>query len=195
LLPTNHQFDITVSGDELEVFFSRDATGLCLFTATRSDRTAIWGAWARQTTLCGGGVRPIGASLTPDGLGLYYNDGDSTVLFAARSSRAVAFSPGTAVPALTTTGTFEGWPTGSSDGLTLYFQSDRGGSADIYVTSRASTSASFGTASLVASLSTASAEGHPSLSEDGLELYFASDRDAAGGTGWDLYVAQRVCVR
>lgn len=76
-------------------------------------------------------------------------------------------------------------PTISSDGLELFFGSNRPGvgSHDLYRSTRASTSSAFGAPTIVAELSTTAFESAPELTKDDLTLYF---RRAA-----DIYRATR----
>ena len=82
----------------------------------------------------------------------------------------------------------------SADGLRLYFHSGRGGgygSGDIYVAERASTSAPFGEPdNLGSGVNSSADEDSPSVSPDGLTLYFHSSRSGGPG-GPDLYMATR----
>jgi Tol biopolymer transport system component len=87
---------------------------------------------------------------------------------------------------------FDGSPAVSSDETELYFTSARGGQQDIFVATRPSRKAVWGTPVNVGSLVNDPAADDFSLrlSSDGLSLYFASTR--AGGFGKsDLYVATR----
>jgi hypothetical protein len=86
----------------------------------------------------------------------------------------------------------DGSPSISSDGLELYFGSLRGGWSDIWVTRRESTDDNWGEPIILSSKVNNSAawDSESSISADGLELYFASDR--TGGTGgYDLWVTRR----
>ena len=81
-------------------------------------------------------------------------------------------------------------PVISRDGLTLYFASTRAGGlggADIYVTTRLSTSLAFGTPVALPGLSSAAGEGPSWISPDGCHLYLSSAR---AGTP-DIYLAVR----
>jgi serine/threonine protein kinase/Tol biopolymer transport system component len=85
----------------------------------------------------------------------------------------------------------------STDGLSLYFTSNReGGSGDydIWMTTRTSTDHPWSEpVNLGSGINTPGIEWHPSITADGLELYFDSDRP--GGEGyWDLWVAKRESV-
>lgn len=75
-------------------------------------------------------------------------------------------------------------------GPTLYFSSARAGSMDIYRSD--SHGDVFGSASPVAELNTAAADGHPNLRRDGLEIFFFSNR--AGAQGNDIYTATRASI-
>jgi Tol biopolymer transport system component len=85
---------------------------------------------------------------------------------------------------------FEGGPDLSADGLTLYFTSDRDGNSDLFVATRRTTADRFGAAESVgAAVNTPSFEAAPSISADGLSLYFESDRP--GSREDDIWVATR----
>jgi hypothetical protein len=86
----------------------------------------------------------------------------------------------------------DGSPSISADGLELYFGSLRGGWSDIWVTRRKSIDDEWGEPVNLGSAVNNSAawDSEASISADGLELYFASDR--TGGTGgYDLWVTRR----
>jgi Tol biopolymer transport system component len=81
-------------------------------------------------------------------------------------------------------------PSISSDGLTLFFYSDRPGGygkGDLYVTMRATTSDPWSMPmNLGPTINSSSNEGAPSISGDGSTLFFTSKRP--GGLGnWDLW--------
>jgi hypothetical protein len=74
-------------------------------------------------------------------------------------------------------GTSSSSPRPTEDELTVYFDSTRGGAMfDIYVATRASRSAPFGTIALVQNVDDAGTEAEPWISAQGLELFFGSDR-------------------
>ena len=81
----------------------------------------------------------------------------------------------------------------SGDGLSLYYDSaDPGGSADIFVVTRASAEATFDFSNPqpLTELNTADTDQAPHVSQDGLTIAFASSR-AGGAGGVDLYMATR----
>ena len=85
-------------------------------------------------------------------------------------------------------------PSISSDGLSLYFESNRPnglGAADIWVSTRAHASDAWGEpVNLGPTVNTSALDCQPDLSPDGLFLYFRSDRPGGSG-GRDLWVTMR----
>jgi hypothetical protein len=97
---------------------------------------------------------------------------------------------------------FEGKPALSSDGLELYFVSDRPGALggpgdqDIYVTRRSSVNSAWGAPERVPPpVSSAFFDITPTISLDGLALYFGSNRPGPFSPPWpDLWVSHRASV-
>ena len=88
----------------------------------------------------------------------------------------------------------------SADGLSLYFSSNRAGGLgqyDLWVTTRETKDAPWGApVNLGSTVNSQYSEGNPSISADGLSLYF-SDFIAyrpGGYGGWDLYVTTRATL-
>jgi Tol biopolymer transport system component len=86
----------------------------------------------------------------------------------------------------------------SADGLELYFSSRRSGGyglVDIWVTTRATTDINWGTpVNLGPTVNSSSTDSGPSISADGLSLFFHSWRPGGHGGG-DLYVTTRVTTK
>jgi len=97
---------------------------------------------------------------------------------------------------------FEGKPALSADGLELYFVSDRPGALggpgdqDIYVSRRTSVNASWGPPDRVPPpVSSPFFDITPTISIDGLDLYFASNRPGPMSPPWpDLWVSHRASI-
>jgi hypothetical protein len=97
---------------------------------------------------------------------------------------------------------FEGKPALSADGLELYFVSDRPGALggpgdqDIYVSRRTSVNGSWGPPErLPPPISSAFFDITPTISLDGLALYFGSNRPGPFSPPWpDLWVSRRASV-
>ena len=85
----------------------------------------------------------------------------------------------------------------SHDGLSLYFGSDRPGGYgkyDLWVATRPTTGDDWGTpVNLGPTVNDSADDGCPSISADGLELYFASYRSSGFGNG-DIWVTTRASV-
>jgi Tol biopolymer transport system component len=81
------------------------------------------------------------------------------------------------------------------DGLEIVFDSNRAGTFDIFIATRGSLNAQWSSPKrLDADVNSDTAdETRPSLSRDGLRLYFGSTRANAelGGAGGDIYVSTR----
>lgn len=98
----------------------------------------------------------------------------------------------TLIPGLATT-TEDDDPSATADLLELYFNSSRSGgigATDIWFTTRPTRTSPWAAPQLVANINTASNEGPPEISPDGLTLMFSSDRGGGAG-GHDIYVATR----
>jgi Tol biopolymer transport system component len=82
----------------------------------------------------------------------------------------------------------DGCASHSPDGLTLVFNSNRGGNQDLYMADRSSTSEGFGApVRLPAPVNTSANESCPTVG-NGHRLYFSSDRD---DPAYDIYVSKR----
>jgi len=116
----------------------------------------------------------------------------SNLWMAQRAHRADEFAAPVEVPGINTAAREEGFSL-TPDGLTLFFASDRAAELDmdLWVATRASTSADFGAAESLLSLNTTEQELDPQLSPDGTELFFSSSR--AGN--FQLFRAVRECIR
>lgn len=104
-------------------------------------------------------------------IGFEPRPGDAGTDVGADTCTLGPWGPPVAIGELNTT-FLEYGPQLSSDGLTLYFDSNRAGDEDLYVATRPSRTAPFGMPVRLANLTTANAEGDPSLSTDALELMY-----------------------
>lgn len=106
------------------------------------------------------------------------------------SHTGASFGPASIESDLDIAGTDSGAAAPSSDGLTVYFRSDRNaavGDYDIYVARRASTSDGFAPATAVAEVNSTSLDTPNWISADGCRLYMSSSRDDAS----NVYVATK----
>jgi Tol biopolymer transport system component len=154
-------------------------------------------------TMCG----DSGPCLSPDGLTLYFCDvpfdlspnghGGADLWTATRATTYAPWGQRANMGPTLNTSFDDGTPSISSDGLTLYFSSNRpGGSGawDLWMTTRLSTSDPWGAPTNLGSpVNRSYGETFPSISTDGLELYFSEwevIRPDGHGDG-DIWVTRR----
>ena len=125
-----------------------------------------------------------------------------TILFllisvAGNAKADYIFGTPTNLGATVNSSTLDGEPSISADGLSLYFVSIRSGGygeGDIWVTMRATVSDPWGEPENLGSAVNSSAwDGEPSISSDGLSLYFGSQRSGGYG-GADIWVTTRASI-
>jgi Tol biopolymer transport system component len=158
---------------------------------------------ATQLVIPGSPSGPSGdssPSLASDNLTLYFQSpsrspslGDYDIYQTTRATPTGSFETPTNLELPVNTSSLDGNEKISRDGLSLYFNSDRPGTAgevDIYVATRATTSAAFGNPVRLDSLNTAFRDGAPDISADGLSIIFTTNKP--GGLGnRDIYMATR----
>ncbi len=186
-----------ITPDGLTLYFASDRPGGVgqrdIWVTTRSTLSARWGTPINL----GGAVNTTAIEddpfLSADGLSLYFDStrpgglGDRDLWVSTRLSSTGAF--GTAVnlgPAINSSA-FEGTGCVSRDHRTLLFGSQRSGRSDIWTSTRSSLAEPWPTArNLGEPISVPSGwEITPSLSADGLTLFFFSDRHRYGkGSLW-----------
>jgi hypothetical protein len=179
----------TLSDDELEIFFDR---GYELMTARRASRAL---PFEPPTST---GIAGVAPDLVDDARLLVFTWTPSTdyvLVLAERTDVGVAFAATRQVDELSSTAR-DGYSGTSSDGLEIFFWSDRTGRFQIHTATRPSTAALFSPPTVVSSLDPG--VGHsidePDLSPDGRTLFFASDQPGTVG-GIDIWLATRDCDR
>jgi hypothetical protein len=188
-----------VSKDGLTLYFSNDSTGSeDVYRATRSDRGSVFSSAAALSAL---NTSDDDGTPCPsaDGLTLYFYStrdggvGGRDLYTASRATASDDFSNPALIQSVNST-TNDHLPRISGDGLTLLISSARTGgvgAGDLWLATRASVADSFDAAALLpGSINTTASEASGGLSEDGLRLYFDSNR-AGGLGGYDMYMATR----
>jgi hypothetical protein len=172
------------SRDGLELYFSSDRPGgygfFDIWVATRETVDASWTGPVNLGPNVNGPEGEIDPAISPDGLELYfgiYSESPYRIRMCSRPSKDAPWSnPKFLNPPV---GDYEAFaPEVSADGLSLYFTSGQLGVRDIFVTTRATNNEDdWGTpVNLGPTVNSSSYEGYPSISSDGLCLFFASDR-------------------
>lgn len=178
-----------LSADELTVHFgsNRDGGlgGFDLFVAARDDIDAPFGTPTRLAISTNG--EEFSPALTEDGLTLYFTH-DYDTYVSTRASVVAEFSTPAPVAGINdVAGDYHPWI--SPDGDVLYFNSERTGNSEIFVTQRGPGGA-FTEPVLVGELNSEGTEDFPVLSEDRLSIFFASTRPGGLG-GPDIWTASR----
>jgi len=143
------------------------------------------------------------ATLTADGLTLFFNSssplgfGNYDIWYTQRTTTEDEWGPAHNLGPNVNSSAVESGPNISPDGLTLYFTSNRSGGSgnwDIWVTTRADANDSWAEPeNLGPTVNSAFFDWAPSLSADGLSLYFTSERPGGSG-GWDIWVTTRATI-
>lgn len=193
----NYDDDPSVTADGLELWFDRTpvspATGERIFLATRATSADAWSPPVAQTQL-DNNQRTDAPYISPDGLVLYFTEyATNTIWTVTRASRSVPFGTGTAIQALTA-GTGCGTTTLTRDQLAIYLACTTGPSSaqELWTATRATAGDAFGPLARVPDIGISGAfDVDPSITDDGRELYFASNR--VNSTTFLIYVATRAC--
>lgn len=182
-------FVADVSPDELTMYVGTNnkVAGIQLFSTKRATKQAAWGAlvplfpagnWDNWWVSVNGNTAIVSSTRT----------GNSELFIATRPSPADAFGALTLLAGTSNPAGEEG-PRLSADGKTLYFDSTRGTSRDLF---RASIDgANVTNVAPITELNSPGLDAVPILTADELTIYFISDRAPATGAG-DIFVARRL---
>jgi len=197
----NGQYDEmnpSISADELELYFmSRRPGGFSNWDIWVAKRASLSDSWEEPVNL-GPTVNSSNGNWEPcisaDGLELYFsanrsgNLGGVDIWVALRSTKDEPWGNPVNLGPTVNSSKSDGCPSVSSDGLELYFRSNRSGGYgyhDLYVSKRPTNNEPWGNpVNLDPPVSGPDVEGHPSISTDGLTLFFTSDR-LNKSRGWD----------
>jgi Tol biopolymer transport system component len=173
--PVTNEYGPSIAADGLTLYFDSDRMGSAdIYIAKRPSATEPFGAPARVDALATGDYEGD-STITTDDLDIYFYDADTECLkHANRASPSSMFTTPTTLLC-----TYAG-PFVMPDGLTLYYNSRLDGVAEgeLYVSTRASRLIEFGPGTRIAELATGGGRGFPSLSGDGLSMYFEQEAGA-----------------
>jgi hypothetical protein len=194
----------SISGDGLELYFmSRRPGGVGDWDIWVARRETIHDSWAEPANI-GSTVNRSGEDWAPcisaDGLELYFESnrpggyGDTDILVASRITIDEPWGNPMNLGPTVNSSSRDGGPNISSDGLELYFKSTRPGghgSEDLWVTKRPAKDEPWGNpVHLGPTINSHDWEREPSISADGLALFFACI-NAASGSDWDMCLSSR----
>jgi hypothetical protein len=191
----------SISSDGTTLYFAAsDAfTEDDIFTATRSDRGLRFSAAVKlesvNTPSADGSP-----SISSDGLTLYFYSkrpfgrGERDIWSASRTNPQADFGPATLLAAVNGDAD-DNLQWLSADELTIVFSSTRSGGSDLYLATRSNRGFSFSAPEILhGNINGATREDRAALSNDGLSIYFVSDR--TGGQGdKDIWFAKRTSTQ
>jgi Tol biopolymer transport system component len=181
LSTVNNEFGTGISADNLAIVLDTDRTGVSswdLFEATRTDASVPFGTpvQIQELTTVGSEDNP---ALSADGLTIYFSSdrlGQSSVWSATRTSRMQPFGSETQVVTPVAPLVSASTPSISADELTIYVTVTRATlDYNIAFATRSSTTEPFGALVEIPILSTTRMEANPSISADGLELFYQTN--------------------
>jgi len=184
--------DPSMTSDLLELYFNRESD---IFVAKRTTPSGLFGTPVRILEVSSGS-NETGPSISGDGLTLYFASdrpgtlGLNDVWVSTRASRTATWGVPVHLSDLSSS-TDDTGIAGTNDDLKAVFASDRlGGDGGLFLSSRASASATWGTPTLISEVHQVPRQNSPMLSDDGLSLTW----DVNFGNGGDFYVATRATI-
>ena len=185
----------SISADGLSLFFTSRRPGgsgsADLWISTRVSTEDVWGIPVNLGSMVNSSVRDGAPDISTDGCSLYFNSyngqGNMDIWVTTRASISESWGKRINLGSTINISNWEAGPSISADGLSLYFDSERPGSVggqDLWVTTRATKDDSWGEpVSLGPTVNSSTDDWNPSISDDGLALFYVSD--------WDLWMATR----
>jgi Tol biopolymer transport system component len=190
----------SISADGLSLFFDSDRSGgygtQDIWVSTRPTRSDPWEAPLNLGATVNSSSAERAPSMSADGLELFFHSdrpggyGTQDLWVTTRKTTNDPWDPPVNLGLAVNSGTFDGAPRISSDGLVIFFTSARAGGygdLDIWVTRRASKNNPWGEpANLGSNVNSAHEERGVNISSDGSRLCFGSNRPGGAG-GLDLW--------
>jgi len=167
-----------------------------IWVTTRASISEPWGEPVNLGSTVNSSAHDFAPSTSADGLSLYFTSlrpggyGDRDIWVATRETKEDDWGTPVNLGPPVNSSSREVYPSISSDGLMLFFASNRPvryGGSDLWVTKRATVTDLWGTpVNLGPTVNSSSNENSPSISADGSTLFFMSDQ--LGGVGsYDHY--------
>jgi len=195
----------SLSADGLSLFFGSDypdAGYWKLFLVTRESTDAPWSDRVNLgPAVNSSNLNSWEPSISADGLELYFGRGDRNkgiqvdLYVTTRENTNAAWRMATSLGETVNTTAHEDEPDISSDGLSLYFRSNRPGGlgdTDLWVTTRPSKQDAWrDPVNLGPTINSSSKDFSPSITADGLTLIFSSDRPGMYSSYADIWMTKR----
>jgi len=166
-----------LSSDGLSLYFSREYSSGSYFSIYEAKRSQPSGDFTSvNQVLSTSYSHLLHPWVSPDNLRMYYHVESSSwqIKMSQRASVIDPWSGGTAVGGIPIGVNYAAF---SADELTAVFSNSVAGNWDLYTATRSSKDSAFGNIHNLSEINSAAGEDSPSLSPDGLSLYFHSDRN------------------
>jgi Tol biopolymer transport system component len=200
----------SISADGLSLYFASDRTGGYgglgdVWVTKRTTRNDPWGTPVNLGPVVNSSAAEASPSISADGLSLFFCDGargfsaprrpgglgDVDLWVTTRTSPDGEWQPPINLGPTINSTSFDAEPAISSDGLSLYFESERPGGyggLDIYVASRATRNDPWGPpVNLGPPVNSSISDAGPNISTDGRAFFF----HRFAGSDWDLWMTTR----
>ncbi len=207
------ELNLCISFDGLSLYFTTDRPGgfggrdiwITELQTTRQMTELVWGTPINLGPTVNSSAEDSDPSISADGLELYISShrfgglGDRDVWVSTRATRDAPWGTPLNMGPNVNSSSLDHSPSISGDGLSLFFASERAGgsgTSDLWLSTRATTDDDWGTpVNLGPTVNGPTSDSHPSISADGLCLFF-SDRVAEpyrkGGLGAsDIWMTTR----
>jgi hypothetical protein len=165
-----------LSSNGLSLYFGRQYgsdSDITIYEAKRSQPSGDFTSVNEVLSSSGHVIHPW---VSPDNLRMYYHQESGTwnMMMSQRASVNAPWSSGTSVAGIPTG---VGFSTLSADELTVVCDNPNVGNWDMFIATRPDKNSAFGNIRSLSEINTSSVDASPSLSPDGLSLYFHSNRN------------------
>jgi Tol biopolymer transport system component/phosphohistidine phosphatase SixA len=197
----------SISADGLSLFFYSEQSGGYgngdIWVARRTTKNDAWTTVENVGSSINTSYRDSGPDISADGLTLFFNSdrpggsGESDIWVATRTTKSDPWGTPVNLGPNVNSSSYDAYPSVSSDGLTLFMQSNRPGGYgkhDIWMTTRQTKDNPWTTSvNLGLTINSSSIDGDPTISPDNLVLLFTSLRPGGYGIS-DMYMVRRTTM-
>ncbi|MBL7143734.1 MAG: PD40 domain-containing protein [Phycisphaerae bacterium] len=202
----SHEQMPSISADSLEIYFmSKRPGGYCNWDIWVAKRVSLSDPWEEPVNLgplVNNSVSNWAPCISADGLELYFeanrdgNYGGVDIWVAVRKTKDEPWGDPVNLGPTVNSSVSDADPSVSADGLELYFRSNRSGGygyTDLWVSKRPTKDEPWGSpVNLGPTVNGPDDDRGPSISADGLTLFFDSDRlNGTRGWDWDIWMTSR----
>ncbi|MFC1793659.1 hypothetical protein ACFL3Q_08755 [Planctomycetota bacterium] len=180
----------SISADGLSLYFESNRSGIWdIWVTTRETKDADWGEPVNLGPTFNSPTPDLGPSISADGLSLFFDSGRDggygmgDIWVARRATIDEPWEQPINMGLPVNTSDFDVQASMATDGLALFFSSNRSGNIDLWYTTRAATSDTWeAPINLGNTVNSSVAENYPKISADGKTLYFSTE-ELPGGLG------------